>query len=298
MHITYANELDRESLQQGDVLLRTPSIDALLAEVHPHYTSEDYRYLMVLTQTCDLVRRLGEEKRCKARYISVAAVRPLERVISREIEKYQRSPLERNHRLCDATHREKVEQFLSRLLNNNAEEFFYLHPHQYAGMQVGMTEGHCAFLALSIAIKSDLHYTTCLDAKILQLNDSFQHKLGWLVGKMYSRVGTPDWVPDVCTEDDFKKTIDSVLDSACVWIEPTVKKQLSRALKKVPPLEQTTDRVLAEYAQVKQDAPKKKDLLVTRLGEILIEQNVDADVVRKVKNRVNSDPDIAEYVSK
>jgi len=86
VHITYAAELERESLQQGDVLLRTASIDALLKEIHPHYTKEDYRYLMVLTQTCDLVRRLGsaEGKRCKARYISVAAVRPLERVIARE----------------------------------------------------------------------------------------------------------------------------------------------------------------------------------------------------------------------
>ena len=298
MHITYAEELDRGSLQQGDVLRRTPAIDALLRDVHPHYTNEDYRYLMVLTQTCDLVRRHGEGQRCRARYISVAAVRPLERVLSREIEKYQRSSLERNHRFCDLSHRERVEQFLSRLLNNNEEEFFYLHPHQYTGVQAGMTEGHCTFLALSIAIKSDLHYATCLDAKILQLNDSFQHKLGWLVGKMYSRVGTADWVPDVCTEDDFKRTIDSFLDGACVWIEPAVKRQLTRVLKMVPPAELTTERVLAEYAKVKVNVPKKKDLLVTRLGEILVEQNVDADIVRKVKNRVNSDPDIAEYISK
>jgi len=255
---------------------------------------------MILTQTCDLVRRLGsgEGKRCKASYISVAAVRPLERVIAREIEKYQRSTLEREHRLCDATHREKVEQFLARLLNNNEEEFFYLHPHQYAGVQAGLTEPHCAFLTLSIAIKSDLHYSTCLDAKLLQLDDSFQHKLGWLVGKMYSRVGTADWVPDVCTEEDFEKRIDSMLNAACAWVEPMVKKLLVRHLKTIPLAEQTTERVLAECEQVKLTAPKKKDLLVDRLGEILAEQNVDAAIVKRVKNLVKSDSDIAEYVAK
>ncbi len=300
MHITYAAELDRHSLQQGDVLQRTPAIDALLREVHPHYTKDDYRYLMVLTQTCDLVPRLGvgDEKRCKARYVSVAAVRPFERVIAREIARYQRSPLERDHRLCDATHREKVEQFLARLLNNNEEEFFYLHPYQYAGVEAGLTEPHCAFLALSIAIKSDLHYSTCLDAKVLQLNDSFQHKLGWLVGKMYSRVGTADWVPDVCTEEDFKKAIDAMLSTACAWIEPTVKKLLTRRLKGVDPEELTTERVLAECEQVKMTAPKKKDVLVDRLGEILAEQNVDPGIVRRVKNLVRSDSDIAECVAK
>lgn len=61
---------------------------------------------------------------------------------------------------------------------------------------------------------------------------------------------------------------------------------------------QTTERVLAEFKQVKLTTPKKKDLLVDRLGEILAEQNVEPAIVKRVKNLVKSDSDIAEYVAK
>jgi hypothetical protein len=297
--ITYAETLDCKTLQQGDVLARTPEIDEVLEQVHPHYTKDDYRFLMVLTQTCDLVRRYGDDqKKCKSRYISVAAVRPLELVISREVARLQRSPLESAHRLCDAKHREKIAQFLERLLNNNEEEYFYLHPYQVSESVAGLTEAHCAFLALSIALKSELHYDTCLNAKIIQLDDSFQHKLGWLTGKMYSRVGTADWVPDGCTAQQFEAHVGRLLDDACVWIDPLLRPKLLKKLKEVPENERTTDRVLQEYGAIKATAPKKKDLLVDRLGEILKEQEIDEAVVKRIKNLVMSDSDIAADIAK
>ena len=58
---------------------------------------------------------------------------------------------------------------------------------------------------------------------------------------------------------------------------------LRRRLKTIPLEEQTTERVLTECEQVKLTAPKKRDLLVDRLGEILAEQNVDAAIVQRVK---------------
>jgi hypothetical protein len=298
VHFTYAATLDRTSLFQGDVLRRTPEVDAVLREVHPHYTKDDYRYLMVLTQSCDLVRRYAKNTQCKARYLSLAAVRPFSLVLSREIERFQRNPLERAHQLCDATHREKVHQFAERLMNNNEEEYFYLHPFQHRDVPAGVAEPVCAFLALSIAVKSELHYETCLAAKILQLDESFQHKLGWLTGKMYSRVGTADWVPDALSEEEFETYVASVVGDACAWIDPTVRNKLFKRLKDVAENERTPQRVLAEYEELKASTPKKKEMFVERLGEILTEQGLDEQVTKRIKNLVMSDPDIATLVAK
>lgn len=298
MHITYADALDLSSLYQGDVLRRTPEVDQILNEVHPHYKKSDYRYLMVLTQSCDLVRRYANGTRCRSRYISLAAVRPLELVLMREIARFQRSPVEEQHRLCDISHRDRIQQFTERILNNNEEEYFYIHPFQYSEAPSGVTEPHCAFLALSIAVKSEFHYETLLAAKTLQLDESFQHKLGWLTGKMYSRVGTADWVPDVCTADEFEQHARRLVDNTCAWIEPSVKSKLFKKVKELPEEERTTTRVLAEYEVLKKSTPKKKELLVERLGEILVEQGIDESIAKRIKNLVMSDSDIAGYVAK
>src|ERR1041385_7046579 len=190
MHFTYEPKPDIKVLCQGDVLTRTEGIDAILREVHPHYLKDDYKYLMVLTQTCDLVRRF-EGNRCASRYLTLVAVRPLRLVVERQIERYQHHALEREFGFCNSKNRPKIEEFMESLLNNNNHDFFYLHKEP----TIEFIEPHCAFLALSIAVKSEIHYDTCLAAKRLQLSESFQHKLGWLTGNLYSRVGTSDWTP-------------------------------------------------------------------------------------------------------
>src|SRR5262249_30565626 len=157
-------------------------------------------------------------------YITVAAVRPLRRVVERYVSRFQRQDLEREHGLCDVSKRDDVRQFVQRLLNNNESEYFYLHPYGYEGTPSLMSEPHCAFLVLSIAIKSELHYDTCLAAKILQLDDSFQHKLGWLTGQMYSRVGTTDWPQD----EDFKVRVEDLLKGIAVWVEPSLIRKLKK----------------------------------------------------------------------
>src|SRR6266567_6106288 len=89
-HWTYKSP--EGDLCQGDVLKKTDVIRAVLEQVHPHYLKDDYTHFVVLTQTCDLVRREGG--RCGSRYITLAAVRPLEVAVRRELLKYQKSELE------------------------------------------------------------------------------------------------------------------------------------------------------------------------------------------------------------
>ena len=72
-----------------------------------------------------------------------------------------------------------------------------------------------AYLKVSIALKSEKHYKELLNAKVLELSDEFKAKLGWLVGNMYSRVGTTDWESKV-SESVRKQMIDDDIKSHCI----------------------------------------------------------------------------------
>jgi len=78
--------------------------------------------------------------------------------------------------------------FTDRLLDNNEPGYFYLHE----DVSLGLSGHNCAFLALSVALRT-CHYDLCFRAKVAQLKEPFQAKLGWLTGNMYSRVGTEEW---------------------------------------------------------------------------------------------------------
>ncbi len=183
-HYVY-REPNKTTLNQGDVLQKTAALITHLDQYHRYYAHHsDYKYFIVLTQTCDLVLRDGV---CKSPYITVAAVRPVEEVLRREAASYQ-VPWQREAGVVGAKSAEKLVMFLTSLLDNNQDGYFYLH--QDVGL--GIQQSCCAFLPLAVTLKID-HYKLCLDAKIAELSDTFQAKLGSILGNMYSRVASPEW---------------------------------------------------------------------------------------------------------
>ena len=72
-----------------------------------------------------------------------------------------------------------------------------------------------AYLKLSIALKSEECYDICLKAKKIELSDEFKAKIGWLIGDMYSRVGTTDW-ESVMSSQERKAMLEKELNSKCV----------------------------------------------------------------------------------
>jgi hypothetical protein len=250
-HFTYGPpDLD---LCQGDLLRKTDAVQALLQDVHPHYAKEDYSHLLVLTQSCDLVRRAGE---CGARYVSLAAVRPLSLILERKIDEFQ-DPFAKEAGVCakggsQSSIKRKLQELLGRLLNNNEPEFFYLEPDR----DRGLTEPSCAFLQLSIAVRARQHYATLLEARMLALSPVFQAKLGWLVGHMYSRVGTPDWVTPPYTRSQFDKRVDTILGEVTRWVDDD---RLELARERRP--ENATREELQKHIQ-QVAVPKRKDLVL------------------------------------
>ena len=70
-HFTY--EPPKDDLRQGDLLEKTEALEELLEEVHPYYLKDTYTHFLIITQSCDLVRRNGNPP--KSRYVTIAGVR-------------------------------------------------------------------------------------------------------------------------------------------------------------------------------------------------------------------------------
>jgi hypothetical protein len=285
MHFTYEPTTSADLLQ-GDVIRRTEAVEALLKTVHPHYYSaKNYRFFIVLTQSCDLVRRDGAQ--CKSRYITIAAVRPLRLALDREIQKLQTSSIERKLRICNESRQIKLVQFMERLLNNNEDDYFYLHREP----SVEMHEDHCAFLRLSITVKSELHYATLFDARVLSLKESFQHKLGYLVGTLFSRIGTEDWVPKNCTGERFKELTEQPLadPNLVLWLNKEVHRKVMQDLKQLAdPDEDDLKRAIAKAVQTREN---KKIEVIKIVSTVLQEMKLPDNIVSTVRQRLENRPD-------
>lgn len=290
-HFTYQDEPDLYQLRQGDILKKTDDIKKILETVHSHYLKEDYIYFLVLTQSCDLERRSG--KNCKAKYITLAAVRPFDLLIDRQIEKLQSRYKLIKGKILDDSDRNKLFDFIRRLLNNNESDYFYLH--QDAGMS--FPENCVTFLRLSVAIKANVHYESCLKAKTLELRDEFKAKLGWLVGNIYSRVGTDDWTPKTESESIFKKRINDILDRYCFWIDiKQLNKELLRLYTK-DEIDRKTPQAIFEVAE-KLELLSKKDQLLKRLKELLLTKGyiTDDTIIDKLILSIKNDPEIKAII--
>ena len=274
---------EAQSLCQGDVLKKTPDIVDLLREVHAHYLGDTYTHFQIVTQTCDLVRRKGQEP--KARYITLAAVRPFQLAVERELEKHQ-DKFGRAAAMAPKRHRFRLQGFIRSVMNNNHSAYFYLP----ADGAAGIVEDSVAFLPLTIAIRRKEHYEECLAARVLSLHELFQAKLGSLLGNHYSRVGTPDYVGTVITPSQCKEKGSRILDGICFWADD---EKYTAAKRKVTSADydrgQDRLRKLATHEGPASDSDRVLNAIFRALNDLDVIDNAgaDEDVVR---SRIAAEP--------
>src|ERR1700682_4541608 len=146
-------QTEKNSLVQGDLLVRNAGLQSILSQAHGYYaTAPDYNYFLVLTQSCDLVRR---RSRPKARYITLAAARPLTLVIDRFLAKI-RHDYQFPVMLCQKDQEIRARQLLERLLHNTEDGFFFLKKDSHPAIDQDL----CVFLPLSVAVRAE-HYEAC-----------------------------------------------------------------------------------------------------------------------------------------
>lgn len=276
MHFTYVESSNDADLQQGDVLARSDVLCETIRTHHPYYLKSDYGRFIVLTQSCDLVRRSGNPP--SAKYLTLAAVRPLNLALEREAKKYRSSTILKASNSNNQKNRGRIEQFLSRLLNNNHPEYFYLHEEP----TLGIVERSCAFLRLSIALRAEEHYKTCLNARVTSLDSNFQSKLGWLVGNIYARVGTEDWIPKYKSAQEMRLLIDQILDETLEWFPDG---QIREARKKIkePEIENMTEEEIRGQIRACPNPKRKDQIIDIILNELSDQDLIESDSAEKAR---------------
>ncbi len=208
VHFSYNRNINTKCLCQGDVLLATDELKSIMEEVHPYFAKDSYKYFIVLTQSCDLVKRHGG---CKSPYITLAAVKSFDDFFKKSILQGDYAENVDGILLMDNKKYQRAFQLIERVYNNTEPDYFFLFKDDILGFPNSMV----AYLKVSIALKADLHYDECLRAKKLELTDEFKAKLGWLVGNIYSRVGTHDW-DGIMNDSARKEMIEGVLKERCI----------------------------------------------------------------------------------
>lgn len=289
IHFTYADIPDKNSLKQGDILAKTENLLSLIEKVHPHYCLEEYTHFQVLTQSCDLVKRNGN---CKSRYITLAAIRSLDFVITRYIQEIKdNGPITIDGKLyCTEKNKYLLANKLKKIYNNNDKELFFLKgmPNQ------DLPEDSCTFLLLSIAIRAYDHYDLCLEAKILELKDNFQSKLGWLVGNLYSRVGTEDYVP--CgspDENTFNKLIAETLSAHIAWVPENIYRDFKKSAKILN--YQNHEKIIAQAKKNKET--RAIDNLNNIVSKIAKAASLDDKTKDRVRNSLAADSQIQKIIN-
>jgi hypothetical protein len=229
MHWTYEICDGDSSLRQGDILEPYESLLSLFKDEYPQFTNEKYRGFLIVTQTCDLVRRKEKGNECSATHVSLSPILSIQDVISDSLKNRfgYLAP-----EIYDFDRRKAVEELVERIINQNesALGLFYLHP----DLDSGITVSSVAVLRVAISLSGAEHYFTLQEARVGRLSKQFEPKLGWMVGNLYSRVGVPDWkevVDDRDIEESIIKEILSPIRREPIWIE---KKVYKRILKKYP----------------------------------------------------------------
>ena len=285
-HFTYKSVEESKidnCLKQGDILERTPDLDEVINEIHPYFALNDYKFFLVLTQSCDLTQKITSNK---LKYINLAVVRTLSSILEKETEGLYKDELAKKINLLSFNNRNKLDDFLRKLLNNNFTEYFYLHK----DVDNNISDDYVANLRVSFALKAQEHYGTVLNAKVLELKDEFKAKLGWLIGNLYSRVATQDWTPLNKSDAEFKEMIQEILNNRFIFKEDPKDflGELEKLKAKSELIEMDNDDLLTLVNELK--TPDTKSKIKERVINLLkASKLVQDDNIDKVTNIIASD---------
>lgn len=288
------DDVDFNSLRQGDLLLRTARVRQALDEGHKHYaTQPDYTHFVVLTQSCDLAIRGSSPFR--APYITICAAKPLSAYLEKKLKgvfadiagplRIGRLPMQR-----------AAEAIVNRLISNTSDDVFFLDA--FVAKSIG--EPVCAFLQLSVALQAG-HYGALLAAKQAEMTDIFAAKLGWMAGNLYSRVATPDLSESNPEEAAAfqKRMTDQILHHETVWLD---KRQISAYEKALAAAEvaKGAELTLDEAKTLADTCPKPIQELSSAVMAELAQVGIQADdkTLNAIKNRLENNNKLRGFASR
>lgn len=289
------SELKSSSLTQGDVIARAEEVVQRIGQAHQYYAdAPDYTHFVVLTQSCDLVRRQGQ---FKAPYITVAAAKPFRKTVQDFFDSQAKTIEGADFSFYSEAISSKAKQLIERHINNTESEFFFLpksgHPN--------IPEDLVVFLRLTIALRKE-HYDALAHSKIAELADVFQAKLGWLKGNIYSRVATPDLEDRGMNATEIKAKFygEYIPKDQMVWLS-SLQAQLLRKLvkdkKAILGRNVTTDEVLGLIeSEVPEDSQIIAQNIVERLKKNKLLQEDNVDLAKQFARVIANEPSFKSLV--
>jgi len=282
-HWTYESFEAQNDLQQGDILEPTQELRNILHSVHPHFLNPKYTAFLIVTQSCDMVCRKG--KMPDTRYINITVVRPLETVLHTFLS-----------HVCECVadgvylkeSKADARRLMERIFNQNEQSLgvFYLHPDVSAGIDTASV----SLLRVKVTLHVE-HYEVLREARRGRLNSAFRSKLGWLVGNLYARIGTPDWSDSEDKKKQLEKLIKDWIDGEedlspswvpKSWVESAKNKGV--VLEGIP--KNQINRVLSEHKPL-----KAREQAVTHVLRVIREADIglSEDNLLRISNRLNND---------
>ena len=261
--------LNNSTLTQGDVIARSPEVVERLQQAHQYYADAPlYSHFVVLTQSCDLVRRRGS---FNAPYITIAAAKPFKNTIKEYFDDKSKPIKGADFSFHSGSLIQKAQQLVERHINNTEPEYFFL---PKSG-NPNIPEDLLVFLRLTVALRKE-HYDVLASAKIAELADIFQAKLGWLKGNIYSRVATPDIEErDVNAAEIKRQFFDSyVPKDELVWLS-NLQADLLRKLVKTKSSTEGRDLTTEEVLDIiENDIPEDTQIVANNIVERLIKNKL------------------------
>lgn len=283
-HWTYEGFTAGDDLLQGDILEPIEALRSVFQRVHPHFLDPKYTAFMLATQSCDMAMRGG---RCGTKYLSIAVVRPLEAVLHDLLSHVC------GH-VADGVYLQETKgeahRLLTRLFNQNEQALglFYLHPDLDAGIAVASV----ALLRVTVTLRVE-HYPVLRQARRGRLGAEFRDKLGWLIGNLYSRIGTQDWSEPPERKVEVGKLVQQCVDAGEAVCGPVwVPKAWVAAAKDhgVPVENLQREQILSTLEAHK--PPEAKAAIIHNALRVLrgVLPQIDDETLRRLRTRLENDP--------
>jgi hypothetical protein len=144
------------------------------------------------------------------------------------------------------------------------------------------------------------HYDVCLSAKIAQLQDIFAAKIGWAVGNIYSRVGTPDIEEKLDNAEEYKREFfrDS-LEPRAIWLSTAQFRLFNKAVsnwKRNNPGQSPSLEIIIELVgKLEKDMELISDRAVAALQEAGVFKP-DGELRARARNVLINDPALQRLI--
>ena len=291
IHWTYQTRPSgNDDLQQGDIL--KPTDNTLVEEMKklfPNMVDDSVLAFLIITQSCDLVQRSDGQSQTKL--IQISPIQSISELIHTAYKKKFGCFCPT---LYDANRKKSILNLTERVINQNETTLglFYFHPEADAGISVEAV----ALLRKVLTFDSNTYYEKFQKIRSGRLGDSFQARLGWMVGHLYSRVGVKDWNEAPIEREKEMNRILGSSDEQPIWVNEKVWKQIE------PKVSEFCRSSFEEKQKMIKEVEEKplREKVINRIISILSNKNQGLSDLQKqdIQRKLESDDQLASYLKK